>query len=365
MGPLEPHTGFFDARSVVVIVCSTLALYNALELILLIFTTFKRWHGLYFWSLIVASFGVIPYNIGFLVVFFQLTQQYAGFVIDSYGWITMVTGQSVVLYSRLHLVLRNPKVLRAVLWMIVVDAVIFHVSTTVVLFGSSYGDEQGGFNGAWTVIEKVQMTGFCIQEFTISGLYLYETTKLLKIVSGSHTRKTMWELFIINVLIIVLDIALLVVEYLNQRVYEQAFKGVVYSIKLKLEFAILSKLVHIVRNGNRVLSNAIGDTANFLSETRGPSNITHVEPNPLGERSRHIWMKEDDRASSEHVESAEKPNGGTFSDGDQHVLEKAQGYRGMEKVIKDQQTVEASRKRTRTDSDLELLYAEAMRQISR
>jgi hypothetical protein len=84
-------------------------------------------------------------TVGFLIVSFQLTQQYAGFAIDSYGWITMVTGQSVVLYSRLHLVLRNPKVVRAVLWMIVVDAVMLHVSTTVVLFGSSYGDHQGTF----------------------------------------------------------------------------------------------------------------------------------------------------------------------------------------------------------------------------
>jgi hypothetical protein len=365
MGPLTPHTGLFDARSVIVIVCSTLSLYNALELILLIFTTFKQWHGLYFWSLLVASFGVIPYNVGFLVVFFQLTQQYAGFIIDSYGWITMVTGQSVVLYSRLHLVLRNPKVLRAVLWMIVIDAVVFHVSTTVVLFGSSYGDDQSGFNGAWTVIEKVQMTGFCIQEFIISGLYLWETSKVLKIVSGGHTRRTMWELFIINVLIIILDIALLVVEYLNLREYEQAFKGVVYSIKLKLEFAILGKLVHIVRNGNRVLSNAIGDTADFVDETRSPSDVTHVESNPHRKSSRHLWMKDIEEASSEHIESTEKPDGAVAIDGDDHTLEERRAYRGIEEALNDQPTVDTSRRRTRTDSDLDSLYAEAMRQISR
>jgi hypothetical protein len=365
MGPLVPHSGLFDARSVIVIVCSTLALYNALELILLIFTTFQRWRGLYFWALIVASFGVIPYNVGFLVVFFQLTRQYVGFIIDSYGWITMVTGQSVVLYSRLHLVLRNPKALRAVLWMIVVDAVVFHVSTTVVLFGSSYGDDQGGFNGAWTVIEKVQMTAFCVQEFIISGLYLYETSKVLKIVSGGHTRRTMLELFIINVLIIVLDIALLVVEYLNLRVYEQAFKGVVYSIKLKLEFAILGKLVHVVRNRNRVLSNAIGDTAEFVDDTRSPSDVTHVELNPQRKSSRHFWTKEVDEACSEHIESVEKPNEIVVSVGDDHILEDGRGYRGIEEALKDQRTVDTSRRRTRTDSDLDSLYAEAMRQISR
>jgi hypothetical protein len=89
MGPLRPHTNYFNARSVIVIICSTLTLYNALELILLIFTTFKRWHGLYFWSLLVATFGVIPHTAGFLIVFFQSsrnsTQQYAGFTIDSCG----------------------------------------------------------------------------------------------------------------------------------------------------------------------------------------------------------------------------------------------------------------------------------------
>ena len=277
----------------------------------------------------------------------------------------MVTGQSVVLYSRLHLVLRNPKVLRAVLWMIVVDAVVFHVSTTVVLFGSSYGDDQNGFNGAWTVIEKVQMTAFCIQEFIISGVYVYETAKVLKIVSGGHTRRTMWELFIINVLIIVLDIALLVVEYLNLRVYEQSFKGVVYSIKLKLEFAILGKLVDIVRHGDRALSNAIGDTAEFVGDFRSPSDVTRVESNPCREGSRHFWMKEIDEASSEHVESTEKRNGTMLNGGHDHILENGQGYRGIEEALKEHPTIDTSRRRTTTDSDLDSLYAEAMRQISK
>src|SRR4051794_11230237 len=63
MGPIRPRTGYFDARSVIMIVCSILLRYNALELILLIFATFKHWHGLYFWSLLVVTFGIIPYNL--------------------------------------------------------------------------------------------------------------------------------------------------------------------------------------------------------------------------------------------------------------------------------------------------------------
>jgi hypothetical protein len=347
MGPLRPHTGHFDARSVIVIVCSTLALYNTLDLILLTFTTFKRWHGLYFWPLLVATFGVIPYTVGFLTVFFQLPQQYAGFTIDTYGRITMVTVQSVVLYSRLHLVLRNPKVVRAVLWMIV-DVVVLHVSTTVVLFGSSYGNHQGMFNEAWTAIDKVQMTTFCMQEFIISGLYVDETVKVLKIAEDGRTRRTMWQLFIVNVVIV----ALLVVEYPNLRVYEQVFKGVIYSFKLKLEFAALGKLVYIFRDGNRVLSNAVGDTADLMTDKRSPSDVTHVDSNTARGGLRPSWRKAVDEVSLEHVESAGKPNETVASSVEDHKLEK-KGYRGIEETMKDQPPVEANRRRPRTDSDLD------------
>lgn len=59
------------------------------------------------------------------------------------------------------------------------------------LFGSSYGNHQGTFNKAWTVIDKVQMTAFGIQEFIISGLYVDDTIKVLKIASDGRTRRTM------------------------------------------------------------------------------------------------------------------------------------------------------------------------------
>jgi hypothetical protein len=47
----------------------------------------------------------------------------------------------------------------------------------------------------------------------------------------------------INVIIIVLDIALLSCEFANLYIIETTFKGVVYSIKLKLEFVVLGQLV--------------------------------------------------------------------------------------------------------------------------
>lgn len=269
-------------------VCSTLALYNAFELLALIIATFKRRKGLYFWSILLASFGVIPYSVGWTLVHFQPTIAYVGMIIDSIGWVLLVSGQSVVLYSRLHLVLNNANILRAVLWMIIANGVLWHTSITILLFGSAYSPRQNrsGFNAVFNVMEKVQMTFFCLQEFIISGLYIWATVDILRTALGSKKR-FMWQLFSINVLIVIMDIALLAVEYKSYFVWEQGLKVVIYSIKLKLEFAVLSKLVKFVQHR--------GD-ANSLSTSHchiaGPVPFSGARPHTKDRKARAASMPE-------------------------------------------------------------------------
>jgi hypothetical protein len=59
----------------------------------------------------------------------------------------------------------------------------------------------------------------------------------------------MYQLFSINVIIIAMDITLLGVEFANLYIVETILKGVIYSIKLKLEFVVLGKLVQFVTGG--------------------------------------------------------------------------------------------------------------------
>lgn len=68
--------GYFDAIALIVVVTSTIALYNLLELLLLIFTTLKRYAALYFWSMLVATVSVMSYTLGFLV-YFKVTHDWA------------------------------------------------------------------------------------------------------------------------------------------------------------------------------------------------------------------------------------------------------------------------------------------------
>lgn len=168
----------------------------------------------------------------------------------------LVTGQSLVLYSRLHVVLgeAHQRLLKSVKWMIIINGVLFHISTEVTLFGAYYAPQGTGFAAAYKYIEKIQMTGFTVQELILSGLYVWKTLDIIRTTFSSAATCTalerkkrisriMWQLFSINVFIVFMDIALLVIEYQDRHVFQQAFKGVIYSVKLKLEFAILSKLV--------------------------------------------------------------------------------------------------------------------------
>lgn len=227
-------------------------MYNALELVVLIFFTFTKFSGLYFYSILVSSICVIPYAMGFLFKFMEILPgkgRWFAVTLITIGWYGMVTGQSVVLWSRLHLLVQGEKgqqTLRWTKWMIIIDAIILHIPTTVLTYGSNGNVDTHTFVTGYNVMEKIQMCGFFIQEFILSAIYIQQALRLLRNSMREDAKKFLWQLLGINVIIIVLDLGLLSVEAASLYLYETIFKGVIYSIKLKLEFAILGKLVHFV-----------------------------------------------------------------------------------------------------------------------
>lgn len=58
----------------------------------------------------------------------------------------------------------------------------------------------------------------------------------------------MYQLLLINVVVIIMDIGLLGMEYASLFLVQAITKGLFYSIKLKLELAILNRLVKLVQN---------------------------------------------------------------------------------------------------------------------
>lgn len=221
--------------------------YNAIELLVLCFTTFKRYQGCYFWCLLVASSSLIPHCLGFIFLIFPLgVSPYASLALILVFWCGMVTGHSLVLWSRLHLVVQNPRILRGVFWMIVTNACLLH-TPIIVLFYGSISSSRRGFSTGYDIMERIQLVIFCVQELTISGIYIWKTATMLRLGPEHRSRGILVKLLIINVVILMLDLAVVGIEYAGYYAVQVMFKPVAYSIKLKLEYSILGRLVEIAR----------------------------------------------------------------------------------------------------------------------
>ncbi|KAI9764119.1 MAG: hypothetical protein M1840_008679 [Geoglossum simile] len=246
--------------------------YNVLELNVVIWLTFKRRRGLYFYSLLAASWGIVFHQLGYLMRFFEIWRNhYLTETVVNLGWYCMVTGQSFVLYSRLHLVVRDHRKLQWILYMIVINFFILHVPNSTLDFLCVYDAER--FVPGFNIMEKIQVTGFFLQEAIISGLYIFETRRLLKpagTFQKEKIRRVMCHLIYINIFIIVLDLIVLITEYAGLFDIQVTFKGAVYSVKLRIEFAILNELMKLANGSVRSKSmDWLSSYGNETNPTRG------------------------------------------------------------------------------------------------
>ncbi|OAQ57480.1 hypothetical protein VFPPC_14989 [Pochonia chlamydosporia 170] len=236
----------------------SISLYAVIELNCIILATFKTQKSLYFWSFVVATNGIAPYSIGTLLMNVLRSDNPALYVtLIAIGWVAMVTGQSLVLYSRLHLVVRSQLCLRIVLTMIIIDIFILHVPNIVLLYGSNIISSPG-LIFAHGIYEKIQVTGFALQELIISGLYIKNSLAIFSVqdcLNDKATRKMRNHLIWVNVIIILLDIAIIFLEAVYLYDIETALRPFVYSVKLKMEFGILNRLVELARGGHLKRSN--------------------------------------------------------------------------------------------------------------
>ncbi|KAH6668415.1 hypothetical protein B0J14DRAFT_163487 [Halenospora varia] len=227
-----------------------IACSNVIEIIVLIFVTFKKRTGLYFWSLLVASWGIVIHAVGFLLKFFRLCKNdYVNITIITAGGIPMVIGQSVVLYSRLHLVVQDRRKIRWVLVMIVMGFFFFTVPPTILNYGANSRNPTP-FLQPFAIYEKICLFGFSTQECIISGLYIWETWKMLQLMKanrGKDIRRVWKHLICVNILVILMDFTLIGIELGGQYVIETTYKSAMYSVKLKLEFAVLNQLRSLVQ----------------------------------------------------------------------------------------------------------------------
>ncbi|KAI9853120.1 MAG: hypothetical protein M1838_001621 [Thelocarpon superellum] len=244
-GPLTPDT----TRTSLLVAMLSIAMYQALLVQIQVFGTFKRRNTLYFWSLLAASAGIMSHSFGIVLKWFvgacpwQVNTAFATF-----GWWFMVSGQSLVLYSRLHLVVRNPRVLQGVLAMIVINFIIFQIPTTIMTFGSTQLNP-GEWLTVYNVYERIQLCIFTVQEGIISIIYIRAAVKMLRPSDPEDTHHTKKFLIYINMMCIIFDLAFVGEVMSGEWVYKTGTQSLAYGTKLTFEFVVLNKLMAMAKRG--------------------------------------------------------------------------------------------------------------------
>ncbi|RDW60270.1 hypothetical protein BP5796_11876 [Coleophoma crateriformis] len=236
-------------------VFTALPIWMTIELAVWVFYTFKRYSGLYFWSILVCTFGTSIRAVGFIL---KDCVPECNWVISTtiaeVGWASMVTGFSLVLYSRLHLIpsLRASQfTLRIILAIIITDALILHIPTIVFQYGISNSNAaiHDKFLPFMVPMEKVQVLGFSVQETAISAIYIYATVNLLRGSFNQKIRRTTIFLIIIQVVVILVDVVVIALDYCEYYTLKAVVHSFIYALKLQLEFVILNQFRHVIAKG--------------------------------------------------------------------------------------------------------------------
>ncbi|KAJ4388195.1 hypothetical protein N0V93_008802 [Gnomoniopsis smithogilvyi] len=260
------------------------ALWNSVTMIPVIFLTFKRRWTLYFWSMLTSNLGVMIcateqiVNIGIPGV-----DQLLIIALSSVGWVLMVTGQSLVLYSRLHMLFIGPKTLRLVLSMIIFNALVIHVTGITFSVALLYSET---IVVPYSIFERVNIASFFVQETILSGLYLWKSRDLLSVYVVQNRQSTtasrnfranfsipivrsiLSQLIIVNIIVLCIDSTIVVLEYSGLYQLQLGYKIFAYSVKLQCEIATLNRLIEFANRTRRLrtLNSELGLSSDLQRE---------------------------------------------------------------------------------------------------
>jgi hypothetical protein len=237
---------------------SAIAIWSSVPLTLRLCTTLKRRRTVYFWAILATSWGLCIRAIGYLLGLLVPSSPWAlNNALALGGCVPMVTGFSVVLYSRLNLILESQITRRAFLVLIIVTAFVFHPLILTLSFTTHNMLKLAPLAQINSRIEKVQLVIFSVEEIILSYFYVRAAYHYLRsrFVQRGKTRKAMSLLLVVQVIIICIDIALVVMEFAGLVQLKLFLHSFAYSVKLELEFVVLNQLVELSQLGVAGISN--------------------------------------------------------------------------------------------------------------
>ncbi|KAI2782978.1 hypothetical protein F4815DRAFT_461486 [Daldinia loculata] len=257
-------------------VFTSLPIWMTVELTAWVLYAFERWSGIYFWSVLATTWGLTIRAVGFLLKFCVPQANWIlTYVLAEVGWVMMVTGFSIVLWSRLHLVISpGTPILRIVLAMIIIDGFLFHVPTVIFQYFMSNAATHEKYLPYMNVMERVQVLAFSVQEAIISSIYIWGTMQMFKLSLNAKAKNTLAFLIIVQVAVVLADIPVIVLDYCNYFTLKAVIHSFIYAFKLQIEFVVLNEFKHLANGGITGVNGSFGRGSDDFSQFHaGPLDI--------------------------------------------------------------------------------------------
>ncbi|RAL11942.1 uncharacterized protein BO97DRAFT_66673 [Aspergillus homomorphus CBS 101889] len=261
------------------------AAFGSIELLLLIFDFFKRRRGLYFWSLFLSTMATLIFTIVIILLWFAVPQARFPLVfVIVIVYPTLNVGNTLVIYSRLHLVTSGRKI-RWVLWMIIIMSVVFLLpqAIIVIISASPSGD---GMRKVYRICEKLSVTATCIRELIVGGIFVFAAARNLKpliVIKGREGRKMVFYLIFATSMMVVTDVIIVAVVLSGQLFIISALTAFFSVLKLKLEFFSLGKLIRLIQSAPGVCHHTA--TEDGTPHFRRTPDIDNLSLSPEATRS--------------------------------------------------------------------------------
>ncbi|KAJ0413115.1 hypothetical protein BJY00DRAFT_320100 [Aspergillus carlsbadensis] len=245
-----------DNSTLASVILLAVASYNVAEVLVWMLSIFRHFRGLYFYSCLITAVSLGGYVALAIVTLHTGVRATVAWACVLWAFIcgTLSTAQVLILYARIHLVCpHSPRVVRAVRLVIIVTSVLLLPPLVTSYIYTSR-------NLSWAVsnsmIQRSIVLAFTVREMAVCVVYIVQAIQELGAIAahkGLAGKRVMQQVIMVQGLVTLLDAVMLAISWSAPIALQWAITSVVYSIKLKMEFAILNALKTLLSSPTELL----------------------------------------------------------------------------------------------------------------
>jgi hypothetical protein len=188
---------------------TSMAIYSDTMVLFVVFLTFRRHTGLYFWSLIGTASSQILVCIATYLAYWVLGSRLYGLTLSlqNVGNMMYVVAEFLVLYSRLHILGASRRHLRLILGIIISEWCFIEIPLTILEFYSGLNPEKIWVAELSTKFWRAEAILYVLVDCSLSAMYFF----LIKRTWGEEQawRRVHWNIIGMIVLILCIDVTYL------------------------------------------------------------------------------------------------------------------------------------------------------------